>query len=102
MTVEYALSVFAAAIALVVICAIVNWKIDSAVYDRPWWGVSVWPRWLRRIFICTFPVSGPLWLTCVIVGGFIFYCGVVPIAIFNTLVGNYWDDPPVCNANHEN
>jgi hypothetical protein len=24
--------------------------------------VGLWPRWLRRVFVATFPISGPLWL----------------------------------------
>jgi hypothetical protein len=26
--------------------------------------VDEWPRWLRVVFVVTFPVSGPLWLLC--------------------------------------
>ena len=62
--------------------------------DRHWWNVHKWPRWLRRIFVCTFPISGPLYAICWIVGGTMFYVAIVPIAIFNTMVGDYWDDPP--------
>ena len=28
-----------------------------------------------------------------------FYLAIVPIAIFNTLVGEYWDDPPAPTRN---
>jgi hypothetical protein len=62
--------------------------------DRPWWNVHRWPRWLRRTFVCTFPISGPLYLVAYVLGVTLFYCAIVPIAIFNTLVGDYWDDPP--------
>jgi hypothetical protein len=61
---------------------------------RPWWNVYKWPRWLRRVFVCTFPISGPLWVVCYVLGGVVFWMIAIPIAIFNTLVGYYWDDPP--------
>ena len=62
--------------------------------DRPWWNVLRWPRWLRRVFVCTFPISGPLYAVAYVLGVALFFCAIVPIAIFNTLVGDYWDDPP--------
>lgn len=61
---------------------------------RPWYNVATWPRWLRRVFVCTFPISGPLWLVCYAIGWTLFCLALVPIALFNTMVGDYWDDPP--------
>jgi hypothetical protein len=66
--------------------------------DRPWWNVHRWPRWLRRLFVCTFPISGLLWCAGYVIGWTLFYCFAVPLAIFNTLVGDYWNDEPRANT----
>lgn len=62
--------------------------------EYSWYNVRRWPRWLRRIFILTIPVSGPLYIVCYLVGWVMFFLLLFPIAFFNTYFWEYWDDPP--------
>lgn len=63
-----------------------------------WWMPAAWPLFWRRAFLITIPISGPLWLAAVIIGGTtagIFMCGIgIPIIIWSCLKEALWDRQP--------
>lgn len=45
--------------------------------DGGWWLPTHWPVFWRRAFLCTLPISGPIWLAGVVL------CGIVlPAVLF--------------------
>lgn len=50
-----------------------------------------WPRWARRAFLLTIPISGPAWLMCTAV----VICGAVALLAFGLTLGfaeQLWSD----------
>jgi hypothetical protein len=69
----------------------------AVLKNKPeWWMPRAWPVFWRRAFLLTLPVSGPLWVTAVVVAGLcigllVLIVGLPAMGLF-VLKEELWDD----------
>lgn len=73
----------------------------DAKHIPEWWVPTAWPISWRRAFLLTLPISGPLWVACIVISflglaGFAILMMPILLPVFGlmTLKEKLWDTNP--------